>query len=130
MQGFSYWRDAGSPLTPKFALLPTRKNSPCNRLLLPHQIYNTIKTSFLIIAPVTFLFWTSYSLYTQVLLILILIYVQYLQNVVFSSEKYLNGQSHSKSYFHHSVKNLPQQNLPSFPNGGHTLIENISLAIS
>ena len=42
---------------------------------------------------------TSYSLYTQVLrhivlctLILILIDVQYLQNVVFSFEKGLNGQ--------------------------------------
>ena len=43
-----------------------------------------METSFLTIAPAPYVFWTSYSLYAQVLLILILIYVQYLQNVVFS----------------------------------------------
>ena len=36
---------------------------------------------------------TSYSLYTQVMLIIILIDVQFLQNVVFSFEKGANGQN-------------------------------------
>ena len=39
-----------------------------------NQIFNT---TFLVIAPVTFLFATLYSFYTYVLLILILIYAQY-----------------------------------------------------
>ena len=38
---------------------------------------------------------TLYSLYTQGMLILILINVQYLQNAVFSFEKGLNDQNHS-----------------------------------
>ena len=38
---------------------------------------------------------TLYSLYTQVMLILILINVQYSQNAVFSFEKGLNDQNHS-----------------------------------
>ena len=37
--------------------------------------------------------------------ILILIDVQYLQNVVFSIEKSLNGQSHPSSDSHHQIKN-------------------------
>ena len=36
--------------------------------------------------------------------ILILINVQYLQNVVFSFEKGLNGQNYSSSDFHHLIK--------------------------
>ena len=48
-------------------------------------------------------FLTSYSLYKQVMLILILINVQYLQNVVFSFEKGLNGQNHSSSDFYHLI---------------------------
>ena len=47
---------------------------------------------------------TSYSLYTEVMLILILNFVQYLQNVV---EKGLNGQNHSSSGAHHSIKMSP-----------------------
>ena len=43
------------------------------------------------------------------MLILILIKVQYLQNVVFIFEKNLNDQNHS-SDFHHPIKNPPQQN--------------------
>ena len=44
---------------------------------------------------------TSYSLYTQVMLVLILIDVQYLQNVVFSFEKRLNGQNLTWDSYHH-----------------------------
>ena len=46
---------------------------------------NPIRTSFfaVVIDPVPFFILTSYSFYTQVMLILILIDVQYLQDVVF-----------------------------------------------
>ena len=52
---------------------------------------------------------TPYSLYTQVMLILILINVQYLQNVVFSFEGGSNGQNHSSSGSHHLIKKFPSQ---------------------
>ena len=52
---------------------------------------------------------TSYSLETQIMLILILIDVQYSQNAVFSFEKFLNPQNHSSSGSHHLVKKSPQQ---------------------
>ena len=48
---------------------------------------------------------TSYSLYTQIMLILILINVKYLQNVVFGFENGLNGQNHSLPDSQHPVKN-------------------------
>ena len=51
----------------------------------------------------------SYPFYTQVMLILILIDVQYLQNAVFSFEKGSNSRNHSYSGSHHSVK----KNYPS-----------------
>ena len=47
---------------------------------------------------------TSYSLHTQVMLILILIDVQYLQNVVFRCEKDSNGQMQSSSDSNHLIK--------------------------
>ena len=50
---------------------------------------------------------TSYSLYTQVVLILILIDVQYSQNVVFNFEKDLNDQNHSSSGFQHQINKSP-----------------------
>ena len=46
-----------------------------------------------------------YALYTEVMIILILINVQDLQNVVFSFEKDSNGQNHSLSDFYHPIKN-------------------------
>ena len=49
----------------------------------------------------------SYSFHTQVMLILILIDVQYSQNVVFSFAKGLNCQNHFSSGSHHPVKKLP-----------------------
>ena len=48
-------------------------------------------------------FLTLYSLYTQAMLILILINVQYLQNVVFSFENGLNGQNLSSSDSYHLI---------------------------
>ena len=50
---------------------------------------------------------TSYSLYSQVMLILILIDAQYLQNVAFSFEKGGNGQSHSSSDSDYQIKKFP-----------------------
>ena len=44
------------------------------------------------------------------MLILILINVQYLQSVVSSNEKSLNGQNHSSSDSHQQIKNPIQQN--------------------
>ena len=49
---------------------------------------------------------TSCSLHTQVILILVLIDVQYLQNVVFKFKIGSNGQNHSSLDFHHPVKNF------------------------
>ena len=56
---------------------------------------------------------TSFALYKQVILILILISVQYLKNVVFYFEKGLNGQNHPLSDSHHPIKNLsPGKSIP------------------
>ena len=73
------------PLTSQipFSRLPTAK------VHFPHWITflsnNPIRTSFfaVVIDPLPFLILTSYSFYTQVMVILVLIDVQYLQNVVF-----------------------------------------------
>ena len=44
---------------------------------------------------------------------LILIILQYLQNVVFSFEKDSSGQNHSLSDSHHSIEKSPLANFPS-----------------
>ena len=46
------------------------------------------------------------------MLILILIDVQYLQNLVFSFEKGSNVQNHSLSDSHHSIKKFPPAKFP------------------
>ena len=51
------------------------------------------------------------------MLILILMNVKYLQNVVFSFEKVLNGQNHSSLGSHHPIEKSLQQNFP-FPQWG------------
>ena len=73
-------------------------------LPLPHQsnIYVTKKFIFGCSHCICTIFiLTSYTLYTQVKPILILINVQYLQNVVFGLEKGLNGQNHFSGFHHH-----------------------------
>ena len=60
----------------------------------------------------------SYSLYTQDMLILILIDVQYSQKAIFSFEKGLNCENYSYPGSHHPVKNLPQQNFKFPPSWG------------
>ena len=80
------------------------------RLISPtkweYLVYNTIKTSFLVIfiAPVcTIVILTLYSLCIHLMLILVLIDVQYSHNDVFSFEKGLIRQNRSLKY-HHSIK--------------------------
>ena len=89
------------PSSPNFYSLPTKSQfNPIKKM----------KTSFLavVIAPVATIFvLSSYSFETEIMLILILIDVQYLQNAVFSFEKFC--QNHSSSDSHHLVKKSPQQ---------------------
>ena len=51
------------------------------------------------------------------MLILILMNVKYLQNVVFSFEKGLNGQNHSSSGSHNSIEKSPPAKFPISPTG-------------
>ena len=93
-------------LTPKFFFLPPKVHPPLNK---------TVKTCCSHCSCTIFIL-PSYSLHTQVMLILILIYVQYLQNIVFSFEKGLSGQNHSLSDFSHPIEKSPQANfLSSYP---------------
>ena len=98
-------------------LIPPPRKSPPNQMFIPPSTkqqfssYNLIKTvsifscrhysssAFVLI---------SYSLDTQVMLILILIDVQYSKKAVFSFEKSLNRQNHSSSGSLHLVKKFPQ----------------------
>ena len=84
--------------TTKFLSLLTNNN--CH-VIIPK------KASYLaaVNAPVPFTL-TWYSLYTQFILILILIDVQYLQNAVFSFKKCWNGQIHSSWDSYHPIKKL------------------------
>ena len=59
---------------------------------------------------------TSYSLYTQVMLMLILIDVQYLKNVGFCFEKHSNGQIPSFSIFQLLVKKSTSSKISHSPN--------------
>ena len=64
-----------------------------------------MKISFLTVVIAAALFFlTSYSLYTQVMLISILNDVQYLQNDAFYFKKGLNGHIHSSSDAPHLIK--------------------------
>ena len=109
IQSFPYWEDGKvlpptknlliHPLPTKFLFPPTKSQ------------FNPIKkTPFLavVIAPVPF-FEISYSFETKIMLILILIDVQYLQNAVFSFEKFSISQNRSSSGSHHLAKKSPQQ---------------------
>ena len=96
VQGFSYWWGWGR-----------RVGIPPTNWKIAHPL--TWKTP-----PPIFIF-TSYSLYTQVMLIFILMDVQYLQNVVFTFEKGLNDQTHSLSGSHRMIKKVPTQQSFSSP---------------
>ena len=78
---------------------------------LPHQsksplVHSSTKGSTLFSCShcsCTIFILPLYSLYTLTILLLILINVQYLQNVVFSFDKGLSGQIHSLSDSHHPI---------------------------
>ena len=65
-----------------------------------------------VVAPIPF-FLNFILFYTQILLILILIHVQYLQNVAFFFEAGSNGQSHSSADPHNSMKKSFYKNFSS-----------------
>ena len=97
-------------------------------MLIPAPLNNNFhviiqKKSFLAVAicSCTIFILTLYSLYTQVMPILILIDVQYLQKVAFIFEKGLHDQNHSSSGFNHPLKKSCQQNLQLLPTGGVSL---------
>ena len=86
--------------------------SLAKNLLIPHLVKFSFLAVVITCVPFCFNFilvylfvLTSYSLYTQIMLSLILVDVEYLQNVVFSFEKALNGQNHLSPDSH---ENPPQ----------------------
>ena len=90
---------------PSFVESPTKFLSPSTKYQIPcfylfscsHCCYNIFLFSIL----------TLYSsLYTQAMLILILINVHWLQKVVSSFEKGSNSQNHSSSDSHNPIKNF------------------------
>ena len=123
-QGFLYWGDGRSPsLTgQKFVnLSPTRKGPPVDSTpsfyYPPPKVHSLTKLQLLHYNPLCTIMYHFYftftSLHTQVMLIMILINVQYLENVVFNFEKGSSGQNHSLSDSHHAIEKSPQANFPS-----------------
>ena len=121
MSGFSLLQ---SPPPAKNLLIPPPKKShpsrlPHTRFLFPQRMvnsaptkqqlsgYSPIKTSFqlqsLLFLSCIIFNMASYSLYTEIMLILILVDVQYLEDVVFSSKSLLK--------FSPANKKFPQENL-------------------
>ena len=109
IQGFPYWGDGEvppptknlfiHPLSTKLLFPPTKSQfNPINKNIIFSYSHCSC-TIFVLI----------YTLVKQIILILILIDVQYSQNVVFNFEKFSNGQNHSSSGSHHLVKKSPQQ---------------------
>ena len=89
-----------SPVSQNFAHPPQVEESPPS---------SRQPTKFLPFFSFTIFILTSYSLCTQVMLILILIDFQYLQNVVFNFVKGLNGQMHYSSDSNHPIKKNPSK---------------------
>ena len=102
MYSFLYWGMGRlPPLVEDCSFPPLGK-------IFPQQISLTKAVVF---GTVPFLFLTSYSLYTQVLQILIFIDIQYIfKNVVFSFEKGQNSQNHFSSDSHHQSRIPPPFN--------------------
>ena len=129
VQGFPYWGMGGVPPPAKNLFIsPNRKTSspptrflfsPSHQRLIPPTklqflCYNSIKNFIFSCSHCSCtIFIISCSFHTQAMLILILNEVQYLQNVAFSFEKFLNGQDDSFTGFHCPIKKSPQQNSPS-----------------
>ena len=97
---------------PKMCSSPHLQNSHQQTNPLPpnfylHNNFHDITQQKLCSCTIFILLFCSYSLYTQqILLILILIDVQYLQNVLFSFESGSDSWNHYSSS-HHSIKYLP-----------------------
>ena len=129
---FSVLGDGGSPSSTcqKFTHPSLTKKSP--PVDFPHQIFITppkahppLNNNSHVIAPkknfifscshcsCTIFILSSYFLCTQV--ILILVNVQYLQNVVFSFEKGLSGQNHSLLDSHHLIGKFSPGKIPIPP---------------
>ena len=94
-----WWWDGSPPTSQIFAhFFPTRKKFLASRLP-PSNIYLPLAKGFSILVNKNFhcsciiFILTSYSLYTQIMLILILIDVPYFHNVVFSFKNGMNGQN-------------------------------------
>ena len=90
----------GSP--PKFSHPPMQENSPQQTPPNKNSIFSCCHYSCTIFALI------SYSLDTQVMVILILIDVERVQKAVFSFEKGLNCQNHSSLGSLYLVKKSPQ----------------------
>ena len=112
--------DEGSPLQVKHFLSPPPRKSPI-RFLFPSPTKSSfplLNNNLRVINQKNVIFSCSHctctSLYTQVMLIWILINVRYLQNVVFSFEKDSNGHNHS-SGFHHRINKSLLHNFSSIP---------------
>ena len=102
--------------------ITTKGQSP---VLHKFSCYNPLKTSFLAAFCIHYTCTNIYSLYTQFMLILILIDVHYLQNIVFNFEKCSNGQNHSSSSSHHHINKIPSSKISySSPLGGVSSILN------
>ena len=123
-QGFAYLEERG-----KYPPFPLAKIPP-SRLPLPkvhctHWIIIFKNLIFCCSHWSCTIFYFHFILFLhkghQVMLILILFDVKYLQNIVFYLCEGRKGRNHSSSDTNHSIKNSPQQNL-SFPPLGRDIL--------
>ena len=126
-QSFPYWQDGGKGPPPQTRNL---LSPPTWKIHLPTKgQFSPLKNNFYAITPKNVIFscsqcsctifnLTLHSLYTQIMLILILIGVQYLQNFVFNFEKGSHGQNHSLVSLHPSKKISAKFPIPLL-NGGN-----------
>ena len=116
IQSFPYWGDGGLPTATKHLLIHP---SPPNFCFLPPKVNSTQEKNKNVIfscshCSCTIFVLISYSFETQIMPILILIGVQYSQNVVFSFETFSNRQNHSSSDSHYLVKKVPSAVFTTF----------------
>ena len=112
MQDFHYWRGQWRipPLAKNlFIPHPPGKILPPMRPPPPSLLNNNFSV---VVAPIPF-FFNFMLFYTQIMLILIVIHVQYLRNVAFFFETASNGQSHFSADSHNSMKKSLQKNFSS-----------------
>ena len=85
---------------PPSRLLPPKLNFPPLKTFFIFSCYNPLKTLFLVITPVSSLFYSNFILF---------IYTGHtnFDFIGYSFEKGWNGQNHSFSGFHHPIKKSP-----------------------